>query len=381
MGLKPEDKPVLTGSGSGGQLLADRAREVLQRAEDNTNLIQSKFQLQGIPEAAPILQTLQNELAQARTAMAAGNYQGVLNLCNQTEGQIALLHNLGAKSFTDRSGISGKDTAQLTNDLKAKAEWDLQGTSEHFELMVRKLQESKSPNVSQLIEKGRATLDLAKQQISQNRFTAVRPLLDQVESLIIELGRITENGGDLENHGLTGTSQDTHKNQQPATTSALAQATDIYNRVHDRVVRLSDQNKPKDDPKSAALFTRILDLMEKCREALANGQADAAKELALKAENLLTEWHQGQEGAGGASKGLSGSSLERLKVKLDRATEIVAAAKNDKASRIMEKGMDHYDRAARGQAEGQSARAQVEMDIALKLAAKAVDIARSGQTR
>gem|GEM_PF-2563661 len=366
-------------SGSGGQFTAEGARDALQRAEENTKLIQSKFQFQSIPEAEPILQALQNELTQARAELVAGNYQGVFALCFQTESQIALLNTMGTNNFTQHT--SGTDAEQLIHDQKAKAEWDLQGTTEHFELVARKLQESKSPNVPQLIEKGRYILDLAKQQISENHFAAVRPLLGQVEALGIELGRVTENIGSLDNHGLPATTQDSHKNQQPTASSALAQATEIYNRVHDRVARLSDQNKPKDDPKSAALFSRILDLLEKCREALANGQADAAKELALQSETLLTEWHQGQDGVGGTPKGLSGSSLERLKVKLDRATEIVAAAKNEKASRIMEKGMDHYERAERGQSEGQSARAQVEMDIALKLAAKAVDIARAGQGR
>ena len=54
------------------------------------------------------------------------------------------------------------------------------------------------------------------------------------------------------------------------------------------------------------------------------------------------------------------------------------ASKNGKASRILEKGKEHFERARRSHSEGQASRAEVEMDLALKLAAKAVDIARSG---
>jgi len=75
---------------------------------------------------------------------------------------------------------------------------------------------------------------------------------------------------------------------------------------------------------------------------------------------------------------LTPAAWQRLKAKLDRAAEIVASSGNDKASKILEKGQEHFERAQRNQTDGQSARAEVEMDIALQLAAKAVDIARAG---
>ena len=114
---------------------------------------------------------------------------------------------------------------------------------------------------------------------------------------------------------------------------------------------------------------------------LASGQAEAAKGLGLKAEAQLAEWHQLKNRSGRDPMQISASSLERLKIKIEKAKEIVRSSGNEKAQRILEKSMEHLERAERGQAEGQAVRAQVEMDITLKLAAKAVDIARSSQTR
>jgi hypothetical protein len=57
---------------------------------------------------------------------------------------------------------------------------------------------------------------------------------------------------------------------------------------------------------------------------------------------------------------------------------VVGSSGNEKAARILEKAREHFERADRGRAEGRAGVAAVEMDLSLKLAAKAVDIARSG---
>ena len=156
---------------------------------------------------------------------------------------------------------------------------------------------------------------------------------------------------------------------------ALGQASEIYRRVQERATRMNEQTKASDDPKAAVACARIQELLDKAKESLSAGQAEAAKEYGLKAEGMLAELHRSVS-AGDAR--LSPAAWQRLKAKLDRAAEIVSASGNDKAAKILEKGQEHLERAQRSHAEGQAQRAEVEMDLALKLAAKAVDIARAG---
>lgn len=278
-------------------------------------------------------------------------------------------------------GQGGGDTANFAEILRARNRFDFQVTKDRFERLAQVLQDRKSQNALPLIERGRLLLDHANQALSAEKVVSIRPLLDQVEAVILEMNRLSESQTGIETHPVPGSNQDSHTNSEPTQKLAIIQATEIYNRVHDRVTRLGDQKETKDDPKSVAIFNRILDMQDRTREALANGHADAAKDLALKSENLISEWHQnGSAAPGGSQNGATNSGeLERLKVKLNRATEIVAASKNEKASRILEKGMEHFERAQASQFEGQASRSKIEMDIALKLAAKAVDIARSSQ--
>lgn len=371
-----------------------RAAQALMHAEEKARNIQIKFQLQTSKEAEPVLTALENELAKAREAMAARNFPVVLAICAQTETQIALLYNLGSRTFRDRSEPAvtntDSDPKRILEQNRARAEWDMQRAMEHINLTTQFLQESKSPEAIALIEKCRSILDAVKLAISQEHFEQVRPLLEQIESLRLEISQLTPHSGRFDNHGVPGTNSDGYKSPQAKNNLDLASAMEIYNRVHDRVVRLTDQTQSKEDEKSAALFNQIVDMVEKCREALNNGQVEAAKVLGLKAEAMLTEWHRGHEGSsspvgqGGLSnhsQNETASALDRLKLKFERAGQIVAQAKNEKASNILEKGLEHLERAQTSQGEGQAARAKVEMDIALKLAAKAVDIARSSQKR
>lgn len=387
-----DSKSGLTSEGglSGETPSPDQVRERLLRVENNAREIQNKFPLQNIPEAGPVLQNLRNLLSQAHEALTAGNYAAVMLLCNRSEAQISILHNLGSLKLMNQEnlispnkGEPGEDSSFIIEQQQARAQWDLQRTTERFELLAQRLQETKSPNAALLMDKVRTLLGYAKQELSLDHPLAVRTILNQIEGLLPELGRLTEQTADLDKHGLSASLQDSYKNLQPAARAALVQATEIYNRVHDRLSRLHDQRESRDDSKASEQLVRIQELLDKCREALAAGQAQASTELGLKAEALLTEWHLAKEKIGFDRDPLrqSATSLERLKIKLDRASQIVKASGNEKAIRILEKGLEHFDRAEHSQADGQPARVQVEMDIALKLAAKAIDIARSGQAR
>jgi hypothetical protein len=160
------------------------------------------------------------------------------------------------------------------------------------------------------------------------------------------------------------------KNQQQA---PLSQAEAIYQRVYNAAQRLGERPVDGEDAKTTALRTRVFDLLEKAKDALATGQPEAAKGYCLKAEGLLTEWHRSLA----SDDKLSPAARDRVKAKLDLAGDIVASAGDEKASRILEKARDHFDRAERSRIDGRAGLAAVEMDLALKLAAKAVDIARA----
>jgi hypothetical protein len=148
-------------------------------------------------------------------------------------------------------------------------------------------------------------------------------------------------------------------------------------RLGDRLQRLSDQVRRRQaeggDSDKGERLSAAASLIEQARGALADGKADATEGLMKQAERLVAE-------AGNQPGGrLSSGSMERLRAKLEKAGGLVASSGNEKASRILEKGMEHFAKAERYRGEGQAARAEVEMDIALKLAAKAVDIARASR--
>ncbi len=385
-GLSNPDRREI--SGTGGKNLGEDARQKFESTKRNAEEIQRKFQLQNIPQAEPVLKKLLSLLTQAHDALTAANYPLVFSLCTQADFQVGVLHNLGSESLAGQRWDplanpshegEGQDTARIREQLKAHALWDLQRTSERFNLLAQRLQESKATHASDLIEKAKTILVNVKQEIGLEHFSTIRPMLDQVEAFFPELSRLAEQTSDLEKHGLSGSFQDSYKNRQPSAQVGQNQASEVYNRVLERVSRIRDQHHVNEDPKSAALLIRVQELVEKCRESLIAGQGDAAKVLGLKAEALLTEWHQNKEKGNGQTPALSSTSIEHLKMKFEKAQDIIKKSGNEKAARILEKGLEHFQRAEQNQTEGQSAHAQVEMDIALKLAAKAVDIARSGK--
>jgi hypothetical protein len=117
-------------------------------------------------------------------------------------------------------------------------------------------------------------------------------------------------------------------------------------------------------------------LLEQARAALANavpsGGSDAAEALLRHAEKILSE-------SGAAGGRLSSAAFDRMQGKLDRASTLVKDSGSGKAARILEKALEHFAKAERVRGEGQKPRAEAELDITLKLAAKAVDIARAAR--
>jgi len=347
----------------------DEARLRLERVIENVGRVQYKFALENVPEAGPILQTIQRLISKAQWELAAGNTPAVFGYCYQIDFRISELYALGSKRVTAQpwpntqnppGGFGSYDSARILKEQKIRAEWELERALERFTSLSQRLESDKAPRQAgsaeksravELMEKVRMLLAAARQEIDADRPWIASSHLRQAEALFPELQRLSLNA------------------------SPLAQATDTYRRVLDRVTRLKEQSNASEDPKSALHRDRVQDLLEKAKEALATGQAEVAKEFSLRAEAMLPDWHRSISASTGGR--LSPASWQRLKAKLEKASEIVSASGNDKAAKILEKGRNHFERAERSHSEGQVAKAQVEMDIALKLAAKAVDIARS----
>lgn len=308
----------------------------------------------------------------------------------------------------------------------------------------------KNPRALELADKIRSLLAQAKIEIGSGRSELAMPILLQAEVLLIELGRHASDPAPLDPLTGPGGILDLFKDQRPAVNqAALADAWALQRRLQEHLYRLRDRPGAADDEISRGLVSRVQDLLDKSKENLVSGKADAGRELALKAEALMAELHHavaggpglpsdasrrrleeriqrgleqlrrdpgpgdadrlagaaslleqaraslaaGKAGAAeqslkqaekllGAPGALAGGKLgnaafDRLQGKLEKARSLVRASGSEKAARILEKGLEHFGKAERFRSEGQAVRAEAEMDIALKLAAKAVDIARA----
>jgi hypothetical protein len=375
-GDKPE--PRFT-DGQGGKGGPEGAAQRLARIETKWTQLQTRFTVENSQQTAPLVQSIRDQLAKARELLASGNYQAADMACNiidnHIETMLGILNNNALKQYQGGASGPGGDPQRMLEDMKNGAEIDIQRDDAKLAYFSQLLSVSKNPRAAETLDKVRALLDKARMEISADRPAAARLLLSQVEPLFFELQRLVQEVHSAETQQAQDAARDAYKDQQPGSRTGLAQATEVFRRVQERATRAKEQARSADNPKATAANARIQELLDKSKEALGSGQAEAAKEYALKAEGMLAELHRSAN-AGDAR--LSPAAWQRLQAKLDRAAEIVAASRSDKAARILEKGKEHFERAQRSHAEGQASRAEVEMDLALKLAAKAVDIARSG---
>ncbi|MEO6096759.1 MAG: hypothetical protein ABIW76_14095 [Fibrobacteria bacterium] len=349
----------------------------LSRTTEKLANLQSRFSIQGSQQTAPVFQAIQDQLAKAAESIESGNYAAADAACNIADARIgelfSILLNRNAMNRNPASG-NGTDSTRLKQDQRNGAQMDFERSAAKLNYYSHLLASGKHPCASEAMDKVRDLLDHANAEIRSDRPEGARTVLTKVEPLFLELQRQLQESHAAENQRIPEASRNPCQDQQSARV-AFGQAQEIQRRVQERATRLNEQNRPATDAKVADAMVRIQDLLDKSKDALAGGHADAAKEYALKAEVLLAEMHRAVS-VGDAR--LSPATWQRLKAKLDRASEIVAASGNDKAGKILEKAKEHLERAERSHAEGQSSRAEVEMDLALKLAAKSVDISRSG---
>ncbi|HKP96287.1 MAG TPA: hypothetical protein VJ385_11055 [Fibrobacteria bacterium] len=357
---------------------AEAAKQRLERVTDNFSRLQSQPAIRNTPDVASQLANIQDLIAKARESLNAGNTQAVFELCAQIDKRIGDLFM--KEKFRVRTGYGsgpggGDDSERAKGELKARAELDFERAAERFASLSQRLGAGKNPCAAEVMGRIKALLDKASQEIAAGRPANSRGFLAQVEALTPELQRLAQESSNSEKQGASALAHGSCEDQQPSTQAALAQASETYHRLLERFTRLTEQSAGRGAPKSDAVKARVQEFLDKAKEALATGRPEAAREFCLKAESLLPELRVTVSAIGGDR--LTPAAWQRLKAKLDRAAEIVSTSGNDKAAKILEKGQEHFERAERNHAEGQAARAEVEMDIALKLAAKAVDIART----
>jgi hypothetical protein len=352
-----------------------RIQDVTERLDRDVQRLdfQVAYGVQNIPEAAAPLQAAQNLIAQARQSLAAGNVPLAINQCVMLENRITELGMLAGRKSMERfrsGGGWGYDTSRQRMDQQTAVNFGIQRSAGRLDYLSSRLESGKNPQAPALIEKARGLLDAARRESAAGRIQNAWQLLSQADPVLNELQRLQQALSGTDTRGTTGPSRDPVKDQQQA---SLIQAQANYQRVYGAAQRLGER-PANGDQKIPALRARVFDLLEKAKEALATGQPEAAKGYCLKAEGVLTEWHRSLA----AGDKLSPGARDRVKAKLDLAADVVGSSGNEKAARILEKAREHFERADRGRAEGRAGVAAVEMDLSLKLAAKAVDIARSG---
>jgi hypothetical protein len=369
----PGPSPFYGPSGPESGLRIQDVTERLDRDARNLEGLQTNG-LQNIPDAVTILQAAQSLVAQARQSLAAGNVPLAMSQCVLLENRINELGMLASRKSMERvrSGQGGGfDTSLLRQDQQTAFEFRIQQAAGQLDYLSGRLESGKNPQAAALIGKARDLLDAARRESAAGRSQNAWQLLSQTVPLLYELQRLQQAMSESDTRGSTGPSRDPLKDQQQA---SLSQAEAIYQRIYGAAQRLGERPADGEDQKISSLRTRVFELLEKAKEALATGQPEAAKGYCLKAEGILTEWHRSLA----AGDKVSPAARDRVKAKLDLAGDVVAASGNEKAARILEKAREHFERADRGRAEGRAQLATVEMDLSLKLAAKAVDIARSG---
>jgi hypothetical protein len=367
--LPPPDGWTGPDSGSGFldpeahlQPFLDRARNHHGHLANQLSMVTSRMQPGGNPRLFDLADRIRALLAAAKSAIDMRRPEQAFPPLHQAEILFAELRTLESQKHdagTNPGGMpkpdpyrDGRHSATTQNAL-ADAQSLLRRVEDHLlRFRDRTASSSGDERIANLQARIQDLLDKSREALAAGKAESARELSLKAEALLAELHLAA--GG----RGAGG--------KDPS-----------LRRLGDRLQRLSDQLRRRraegGDSDKGERLSAAASLIEQAREALTAGKADAAEGLMKQAERLVAD----SGGPGGGR--LSAVSMERLRAKLEKAGSLVSSSGSEKASRIMEKGMEHFAKAERYRGEGQAARAEVEMDIALKLAAKAVDIARAAR--
>jgi hypothetical protein len=321
--------------------IRDQANRTCGSLTNRLQFMTSRLEAGNNPRAIQIAEEIRSLLAQAQALIDAGRSRDAYPLFQQAEGLFA---ELGRLQYEVTNTDPNRPAISQNALIEASALH--QRLQDHlFRLRDRPGADGEKARSLQL--KVQDLLDQCKEYLAAGKASAAKDLALKAEALLAELHLAAATGG--------GTGSDPSRR-----------------RLEDRLHRASDLLlRRQADGADADRLSQATSLLDQARGAIgAAGGTDAAEALLRQAEKILAE-------AGAAGGRLSSAAFDRLQGKLDRASSLVKAAGSEKASRILEKALDHFGKAERYRREGQKPRAEAELDIALKLAAKAVDIARA----
>ena len=145
----------------------------------------------------------------------------------------------------------------------------------------------------------------------------------------------------------------------------------FYTKTESMIKRISAQVDMTKDTRLVKLLNEAIDLQAKAKEAADAGQAYKAIRAATRAREIVEEIISFAHRVDNID-----SRIERVGSRIARATEIIEESGNEKAVAILEKAVTHFDKGKELWQADKDKAATVELDIAVKLATKATDMAK-----
>lgn len=351
--LYPDDHH---GPGPGGIIDSSRMREDAERfhraVSDRVEMLRSRLQGSTNPNIATWIDQARELLSRARGELDAGRPHVALQIIRQADYYCGMLGQIP----TDSQWGKPPGGTQLGGSPESQKDYHIafdrhKKNQDHLLQLRDRLSGAGDERLVGLMQKSQELLDKCKESLAAGRPDAAMELIAKAEMMIAEIHREA---------GRRPVSQEGSRRR-------------LADRIHRDLELLA---RRKSEGAAADRIAAAANLLEQAQSSHRSGNAEAAEKALAQAEKVLAQADPSQRG----SK-LSVSSFDRLQGKLEKARAIVQASRDEKASRILEKGLEHFAKAERYRSEGQKARAEAEVDIALKLAAKAVDIARSSGRR
>lgn len=345
-----DDRPGGPGDFTGDSLrIRDQANRTCGSLTNRLNFMASRLESAQNPRAFQVAEEIRSLLAQAQSLINAGRPHDAYPIFARAEGLFA---ELGRLQFEVTN--PDPDRPAISQNALMEASALHQRLQDHL-FRLRDRPGADSEKARSLQTKVQELLDKCKEYLAAGKASAAKDLALKAEALLAELHLAAAGGGSGAGMGMDPSRR----------------------RLEDRMQRASDLLvRRQADGGDATRLAQASSLLDQARTALTkasgaqSGSADAAESFLRHAEKILAE-------AGAAGGRLSSAAFDRMRGKLERASSLVKASGSEKSARILEKALDHFGKAERYRGEGQKPRAEAELDIALKLAAKAVDIARA----
>ncbi|MDD5675765.1 MAG: hypothetical protein PHC61_16465, partial [Chitinivibrionales bacterium] len=148
-------------------------------------------------------------------------------------------------------------------------------------------------------------------------------------------------------------------------------ATQYYNHTEAQIKKLSASVDPSKEPRLAKLLADAQEDLNKAKAALDAGQPLKALHNATLAREIADEIARFSHRVENID-----DRIGRVETKIEQASDIVQEAAKPMATEVLDKAVEHLNKGKELYADNKENAATVELDVAVKLAAKAVDLAK-----